>query len=74
MLTFLSRETLPEVSQEHFEKALAMARELLQEVHAHFWGPEAPMDIPELIDGADKLMHYIRAGRQAELAEIDAML
>ena len=74
MLTFLSQETLPEVSQVHFEKALAMMGELLQEVRAHFYGPEVPMDIPELIDGADKLISYIRAGRQAELAEIEAML
>jgi hypothetical protein len=51
-----------------------MMRELLQLVHAYFYGPEPPMDTPELIDGADKLISYIRAGRQAELAEIEAML
>jgi hypothetical protein len=72
--TFLSHETLPEVSHEHFEKALGMMQELLQQVHANFYGPEKPIDIPELIDGADKLIFYIRAGRQAEVAKIEAML
>jgi hypothetical protein len=72
--TVLSHETLPEVSQQHFEKAQAMMLELLQQVHAYFYGPEAPMEMPELMDGADKLLSYIRAGRQADLAEIDALL
>jgi hypothetical protein len=74
LLTVLGQETLPDVSQEHFEKAQAMMRGLLHEVHAHFYGPESPMDLPELIDGADKLLSYIRAGCQAELAEIEALL
>jgi hypothetical protein len=74
LLTVLKRETLPDVSRQHFEKAQDMMRELLHRVHAHFHGPEAPMDMPELVDGAGSLLSYIRAGRQAEVTEIEALL
>jgi hypothetical protein len=72
--TVLGAEALPGISQQNFETAQMMMRDLLREVHIHFHGPESPTDLPELTDGADKLLSYIRAGYRAEVAEIESML
>jgi hypothetical protein len=73
-LTVLGHETLPEVSQQHFEKAQAMMCDLLRAVHGYFNGPGVHMELPVLFDGADELLSYIRDGRQAKLAEIEEQL
>jgi hypothetical protein len=72
--TVLSREKLPDVPQQHFEQGLAMMRDLLQEIHACFYGADASLELQELDDEADKLLSYIRAGYQAQLNEIEEML
>jgi hypothetical protein len=62
-------ERLPEVEQEAFEKALAMLRDLLAEIHAHFNG-RGSMHFPEPSRDADNLMKYVREGYKAEQARI----
>jgi|SRR5579871_3303311 len=74
LLTVAGREAMPDVPQQDFERALAMMRDLLQEVYSYFCGADASVDLRGPIDGADKLLGYIRAGREAELAAIEAML
>jgi hypothetical protein len=66
-------EKLPEVDEHQFEKAVAMMRDLLREVHACIRGPEMPMHFPEPTGDADKLMDYIRRGHAAKQAEIAGM-
>jgi hypothetical protein len=66
-------EQFPDVDREAFEKAFALLRELLQEVYAHFNGPDAAMPFPERAGDADALMDYIRAGHEARQAEVAAM-
>jgi hypothetical protein len=61
---------LPEVEQEAVEKALALLRDLLTEIHGHFNGPDTPMPFPERVGDADCLMKYIRDGYDAERERI----
>lgn len=67
--TALSEDNLPEIPKEHFEEALKLIRQLLVEVHTYFHGRGAPFELALPLNEADKLLDYIRRGRQAELDE-----
>lgn len=73
-LTVLSQEKLPEVDQQHFQKALDMMREFLNQVHAEFHDAQMPMHFPEPTGDPDKLLDYIRTGHRAKQAEVAALL
>jgi hypothetical protein len=68
----IGTERLPDLEQEAFDKALALLRDLLSEVHAHF-NPGETMHFPDRNGDADCLMRYIRGGYDAERAEIASL-
>jgi hypothetical protein len=60
---------LPEIEAEAFEKAVAMMRDMLKEIHKYSNGLDSTMHFPERTGDAYALMEYLRAGHEARQAE-----
>jgi hypothetical protein len=65
---------LPEIPGDTFDQAIAMMRNLLEQIHEHFNGPDSQLDYPERVGDADRFMEVIRAGYEAMEAKKEGFL